>query len=319
MRLTGGRPPARGRVQAREAPGASGPTPGCCACFGAARSPSCATRSSRSIRRCSAGSRPPGRGSSSGAAAPTGCSMSSSNCRVRRLPASMLESDILPARIDGYDPADLDAVAAAGEVVWVGVESLGERDGRMALYLADHLARLLPPRDDGPPRRRTARRSRRPAPHERATSGSARSRPVGSPIGLSDRESRSSSTSTHGATFFGPLHEAVGGGYPGRNRRRPVESGLAGLVTNDTFHAVRAFTRARALAAARVNGRTCHVSIAAAGAAVRRRTLVAGSPRRGPEGPHDHEAVRPSGRAPATRDPTGSPPSRNSCSPVTAC
>ena len=64
------------------------------------------------------------------------------------LPASILESDILPARIDGYDPADLDAVAAAGEVVWVGVESLGERDGRVALYLADHLPRLLPPRDD---------------------------------------------------------------------------------------------------------------------------------------------------------------------------
>ena len=64
------------------------------------------------------------------------------------MPASLLESEILPARIDGYDPADLDAVAAAGEVVWVGVESLGERDGRVALYLADHLARLLPPRDD---------------------------------------------------------------------------------------------------------------------------------------------------------------------------
>ena len=46
------------------------------------------------------------------------------------LPASILETEILPARIDGYDPADLDAVTAAGEVVWVGVEPLGERDGR---------------------------------------------------------------------------------------------------------------------------------------------------------------------------------------------
>ncbi len=61
------------------------------------------------------------------------------------LPASILETEILPARIDIYDPADLDAVTAAGEVVWVGVESLGERDGRVALYLADHLPRLLPP------------------------------------------------------------------------------------------------------------------------------------------------------------------------------
>src|SRR5581483_123416 len=57
------------------------------------------------------------------------------------LPASILETEILPARIDVYDPADLDAVTAAGEVVWVGVEPLGERDGRVALYLADHLPR----------------------------------------------------------------------------------------------------------------------------------------------------------------------------------
>src|SRR5207249_7579621 len=59
--------------------------------------------------------------------------------------ASILETEILPARIDVYDPADLDAVTAAGEVIWVGVEPLGERDGRVALYLADHLQRLLHP------------------------------------------------------------------------------------------------------------------------------------------------------------------------------
>src|SRR5262245_36977205 len=49
------------------------------------------------------------------------------------LPASILETEILPARIDVYDPADLDAVTAAGEVVWVGVEPLGQDDGRVAL------------------------------------------------------------------------------------------------------------------------------------------------------------------------------------------
>ena len=88
------------------------------------------------------------------------------------LPASILESEILPARIDGYDPADLDAVAAAGEVVWVGVESLGERDGRVALYLADHLPRLLPPRENAQPDRQ-----------------------------LSDRESRSRVSQTNGAVL----------------------------------------------------------------------------------------------------------------------
>ena len=66
------------------------------------------------------------------------------------LPASILETEILPARIDVYDPADLDAVTAAGEVVWVGVEPLGERDGRIALYLADHLPRLAGRPTQGP-------------------------------------------------------------------------------------------------------------------------------------------------------------------------
>src|SRR5262249_8108457 len=49
------------------------------------------------------------------------------------LPASLLETEILPARLDVYDPGDLDAVMAAGEVVWVGLEPLGDRDGRVAL------------------------------------------------------------------------------------------------------------------------------------------------------------------------------------------
>ncbi|MEO8260527.1 MAG: DEAD/DEAH box helicase, partial [Acidobacteriota bacterium] len=123
------------------------------------------------------------------------------------LPASLLESDILPARLDGYDPADLDAVAAAGEVVWVGVESLGDRDGRVALYLADHLTRLLPPRDDA---------GRRTAETHNATAG----RPAGRARPQIDRELSAREAAileylrTRGATFFGPLHEAVGGGYP---------------------------------------------------------------------------------------------------------
>ena len=61
--------------------------------------------------------------------------------------ASLIDREILPARVEDYRPADLDAVTAAGEVVWVGVEPLGDRDGRIALYLADDLPRLLPPRN----------------------------------------------------------------------------------------------------------------------------------------------------------------------------
>src|SRR6202040_3723948 len=59
--------------------------------------------------------------------------------------ASTLESEILPARIDPYRPWELDALCASGEVVWAGVEPLGARDGRVALYLADHEALLARP------------------------------------------------------------------------------------------------------------------------------------------------------------------------------
>ena len=53
------------------------------------------------------------------------------------LPASIFEREILAARVEGYLPGDLDTLAAAGEVVWCGVEPLGERDGRIALFLTE--------------------------------------------------------------------------------------------------------------------------------------------------------------------------------------
>jgi ATP-dependent Lhr-like helicase len=134
------------------------------------------------------------------------------------LPASILETDILPARIDGYEPSDLDAVTAAGEVIWVGVEALGERDGRIALYLADHLPRLLPPD-------RSARlQADQASEHERAILDHLRA---------------------HGASFFAPLHDAVGGGYPADTVAALWNLVWSGGITNDTFHALRAFTHAR--------------------------------------------------------------------------
>ena len=58
------------------------------------------------------------------------------------LPASALEQQILPQRVAGYRPSDLDELCAAGEVVWRGWESLGPDDGRIALYLTDHYPKL---------------------------------------------------------------------------------------------------------------------------------------------------------------------------------
>jgi len=54
------------------------------------------------------------------------------------LPASTVESDILPVRVRGYQPRMLDELLASGEVMWVGAGSLGRSDGRVVLGLREH-------------------------------------------------------------------------------------------------------------------------------------------------------------------------------------
>jgi ATP-dependent Lhr-like helicase len=155
------------------------------------------------------------------------------------LPASILETEILPARLNGYDPSDLDVVMAAGEVVWVGVESLGEHDGRVALYLADHVAKLLPPD--------TVRLKPDPTTRLRRTDASRQGRERGVRLqpDISDRERAILDVlASRGASFFGPLHEAVGGGYPAETVNALWALAWKGLITNDTFQVVRAFTQA---------------------------------------------------------------------------
>ena len=125
------------------------------------------------------------------------------------LPASILESDILAARLDRYEPDWLDTLVAAGEVRWTGVAPLGQRDGRVALYLADQMAALLPAPSTAP---------------------------------LSDREITIVDwLDREGASFFGPLHEAVGGGFPGETVDTLWQLVWRGLVTNDTVFPLRAF------------------------------------------------------------------------------
>ncbi|MDE3200145.1 MAG: DEAD/DEAH box helicase [Acidobacteriota bacterium] len=126
------------------------------------------------------------------------------------LAASLLESTILPARITGYDPAGLDTLIAAGEVAWTGVEPLGERDGRIALFLADKLPLL------------------------------AQTRPQAEP--LTEREEKLLAIlESSGASFFEPLHQAVGGGYPGESIDALWSLVWRGLITNDSLHALRAY------------------------------------------------------------------------------
>ena len=128
------------------------------------------------------------------------------------LPASLLETEILPARISGYQSADLDKLIAAGEVVWVGLDSLGDRDGRIGLYLADKLPLLWPPEPS---------------------------------VVQADLDERSKSIIDYlrrnGASFFHPLHEAAGGGYPGDTLNALWSLVWRGFLINDAFHALRAY------------------------------------------------------------------------------
>lgn len=129
------------------------------------------------------------------------------------LPASMLETEILPARIEQYLPSDLDALAAAGEVLWVGIEPIGEKDGRVALYLTEHLPRLHRP----PPFDEDALK-----PREKQVIDRLR---------------------TRGASFFADLHAACGGGFPGETLDALWSLVWRGLITNDSFFALRALYR----------------------------------------------------------------------------
>ena len=126
------------------------------------------------------------------------------------LPASLLESSILPARIADYDSAGLDTLVAAGEVAWAGVEPIGERDGRIALFLADKLPLL------------------------------AQKRPLAEP--LTEREEKVLAIlESTGASFFDPLHQAVGGGYQGETIDALWSLVWRGLISNDSLHALRAY------------------------------------------------------------------------------
>ena len=126
------------------------------------------------------------------------------------LTASLVESAILPARIAEYGPAGLDTLIAAGEVTWAGVEPIGERDGRIALYLADKLPLL------------------------------AQTRPQVEPL-MGLEEKLMAVLEASGASFYDALHQAVGGGYPGETIDALWSLVWRGLITNDSLHALRAY------------------------------------------------------------------------------
>jgi ATP-dependent Lhr-like helicase len=128
--------------------------------------------------------------------------------------ASTLEADVLPARVGGFGPAQLDELASTGELVWVGAGPIGSGDGRVVLAFRDRVAALV----DAP--------------------GGERPDPLDGPVhdAIRDRLARS------GASFWLDLVAAAGTAVPeGELLTALWDLVWAGEVTNDTFAALRSY------------------------------------------------------------------------------
>lgn len=124
------------------------------------------------------------------------------------IPASALETLVLPARLPGYAPGLLDQLCASGDVVWVGSGGIGPADGWIALATSEKAPLLLP---------------------ELETSD------------LSDIAATAyAALAEGGAMFFRQLANAVGAPSDGDLLRAVWELVWSGRVTNDTMAPLRA-------------------------------------------------------------------------------
>ncbi|MET9247060.1 ATP-dependent helicase [Nonomuraea sp. NPDC003709] len=85
-----------------------------------------------------------GRGASEAARAMDALVRSIEQLQGAAVPASALETLVLPARVPGYHPALLDELTSSGEVMWAGQGSLPGGDGWVSLYYGDTAPLLLP-------------------------------------------------------------------------------------------------------------------------------------------------------------------------------
>ena len=90
------------------------------------------------------GAAPPGRPAGRPLAGPDQVYEAIDQLAGAAVPASALEALILPGRVPGYQPAMLDELTAAGEVVWSGAGGLPGGDGWLVLAPADTAPLLLP-------------------------------------------------------------------------------------------------------------------------------------------------------------------------------
>lgn len=143
------------------------------------------------------------------------------------VPASALESLILPARLPGYSPALLDELTSTGEVSWVGSGSLSGGDGWIALAPADVADLLLPDIGEG-------------------------SAGTESPLHLALL-----STLEGGALFFRQLADRAGAILLEQDEQAPADDAVtaalwdlvwSGAATNDTLAPLRALVSGRGAA-----------------------------------------------------------------------
>ena len=123
------------------------------------------------------------------------------------LPASVLETDILSARVADYRPQMLDELISMGEVAWIGRGALGATDGRVALLMRSDAARLVPD-------------------------------PIELHQGELHRRIRQRLES-RGASFFRQIYDAAGGGDAEAVLDALWDLVWAGEVTNDVFSPLR--------------------------------------------------------------------------------
>ncbi|MEA2628551.1 MAG: ATP-dependent helicase Lhr and Lhr-like helicase, partial [Chloroflexota bacterium] len=121
--------------------------------------------------------------------------------------ASVVERDVIAARIAGYNPRLLDELVSMGEVVWVGRGGLGATDGRVALYLRGDAPRLV---------------------------GEPLDPPTGELHGSLRNHLRA-----RGASFFRDIYGACGGGDEEVMLDALWDLVWSGEVTNDTFAPLR--------------------------------------------------------------------------------
>ncbi|MFR9804378.1 ATP-dependent helicase [Pseudonocardia sp. RS010] len=143
------------------------------------------------------------------------------------LPASALESLILPARLPGYTPALLDELTAAGEVTWTGCGPLAGSDGWLAVAPADVADLLLPE-------------------PELEVAGTPLHRALLAALGLPELGEPAVGG---GALFFRQLADQAGRTLVAQGEEAPTDDAAvtaiwdlvwAGLLTNDTLGPLRA-------------------------------------------------------------------------------